>query len=100
MGHFQGFFGASGPDGLAVDVQGRLVVGHASLRGAFVLNAMGEVTHYVRSPVGATVTNLAFRPGTSRLVMVESQTGTLLEADLPSPGLALYSHLLTGASAI
>ncbi len=92
MGHFQGFFGASGPDGLAVDEQGRLAVGHASLRGAFVLNALGEITHYVRSPVGATVTNLAFRPGTCQLVMVESQTGTILEADLPSPGLALYSH--------
>lgn len=92
VGHFQGFFGASGPDGLAVDVDGRLVVGHASLRGAFVLNALGEITHYVRSPVGATVTNLAFRPGTNRLVMVESQTGTLLEAELPARGLGLYSH--------
>lgn len=92
VGHFQGFFGTSGPDGLAVDVDGRLVVGHASLRGAFVLNAMGEITHYVRSPVGTTVTNLAFRPGTNQLVMVESQTGTLLQADLPAPGLALYCH--------
>ena len=92
VGHFQGFFGASGPDGLAVDVHNRLVVGHASLGGAFVLNARGEITHYVRSPVGATVTNLAFRPGTRQLVMVESQTGTVLEADLPAEGLPLFSH--------
>ena len=92
VGLFQNFFGGSGPDGLAVDVDNRLVVGHASLRGAFVLNAQGEITHYVRSPLGATVTNLAFRPGTRQLVMVESQTGTLLEADLPAEGLALFSH--------
>ncbi len=92
VGVFQNFFGASGPDGLAVDVDNRLVVGHASLRGAFVLNAGGEITHYVRSPVGATVTNLCFRPGTRQLVMVESQTGTLLEAELPAEGLPLFSH--------
>lgn len=92
VGHFQGFFGASGPDGLAVDVEGRLAVGHASLRCAFVLNPLGEVTHCVRSPVGATLTNLAFRPGTNRLVMLESQTGTVLEAELPAAGLPLFSH--------
>lgn len=92
VGAFRTFFGASGPDGLAMDAQGRLVVAHASLGGAFVLNPKGEVTHFVRSPVGTTVTNVAFRPGTSTLVLTESATGTILEADLPAPGLALFSH--------
>ena len=40
----------------------------------------------------ATVTNLAYRPGTAKLVMTESETGTILEADLPALGAALYSH--------
>jgi len=92
VGMFRTFFGASGPDGLAADVEGGIVVGHASLKGAFRLNVLGEITHYVRSPVGATVTNLAFRPNSSKLVIVESQTGTLLEAELPVDGRALYSH--------
>jgi gluconolactonase len=92
VGAFRTFFGASGPDGMAVDIENRLVVAHASLGGAFVLNARGEITHFVKSPAGATVTNVAFRPGTSKLVMTESESGSLLEADLPSPGLALYSH--------
>ena len=70
----------------------RLVVAHASLGGAFVLNARGEVTHFVKSPEGSTVTNVAYRPGTSRLVMTESETGTILEADLPGPGMTLFSH--------
>lgn len=89
VGAFQTFFGTSGPDGLAIDVQGRVVVAHASLGGAFVLNARGEVTHLVRSPVGSTVTNVAFRPGTRELVMTESSTGTVLIADLPDEGVAL-----------
>jgi len=92
VGAFRTFFGASGPDGMAVDVENRLVVAHASLGGAFVLNARGEVTHFVKSPEGSTVTNVAFRPGTSKLVMTESETGTILEADMPAPGMPLYSH--------
>jgi gluconolactonase len=50
------------------------------------------VTHFVKSPVGSTVTNVAYRPGTSKLVLTESETGTLLEAELPAPGAPLFSH--------
>jgi len=92
VGAFRTFFGASGPDGMAVDAEGRLVVAHASLGGAFVLNARGEVTHFVKSAAGSTVTNVAYRPGTSKLVMTESETGTVLEADMPAPGMPLFSH--------
>lgn len=84
MGAFQTFFGISGPDGLAATFEGGIVVAHASLGGAFVLSSRGEVTHFVRNPTGQTVTNLAFRPGTSELVMTESATGSVLEAKLPT----------------
>jgi len=83
VGAFRTFFGTSGPDGMAVGVDNRLVVAHASLGGAFVIDARGEVTHFVKSPGGSTVTNVAYRPGSSRLVMTESETGSILEADLP-----------------
>jgi gluconolactonase len=92
VGAFRTFFGSSGPDGLAVDADNRLVVAHASLGGAFVINAHGEVTHFVRSPAGRTVTNVAYRPGTSRIVMTESETGSVLEAELPGTACTLYSH--------
>jgi gluconolactonase len=92
VGVFRSFFGTSGPDGLAVDADNRLVVAHASLGGAFVLNARGEVTHFVRSPVGQTITNVAFCPGTSQLVLTDSEQGHVLVADLPSPGATLFSH--------
>ena len=92
VGAFQTFFGSSGPDGLALAADGSLVVAHASLGGAFVLNPRGEVTHFVRSPTGSTLTNLAFRPGTHTLVMTESSSGSVLQATLPCSGQALYSH--------
>ena len=93
-GAFRTFFGASGPDGLAMDCEDRLVVAHASLGGAFVLDARGNVTHFVRAPEGAgTVTNAAFRPGGGNtLVLTESHGGRVLEAELPSPGAPLFSH--------
>lgn len=92
MGAFRTFFGASGPDGLAPDVDGGIVVAHASLGGAFVLNALGEVTHFVRSPAGPTVTNVAFRPGSATAVFTDSASGAVLEAALPRAGLLPYSH--------
>lgn len=92
VGAFQTFFGTSGPDGMALDAEGRLVVAHASLGGAFVLNARGEVTHFVRSPLGHTITNVAYRPGTNELVLTDSQTGSVLVADMPAAGAPLPSH--------
>jgi len=62
------------------------------LGGAFIMNARGEVTHFVRSPVGQTITNAAFVPGTSKLVLTDSEQGHVLTADLPSVGAALFSH--------
>jgi gluconolactonase len=92
MGAFQTFFGASGPDGMAATTDGGIVMAHASLGGAFVINARGEITHHVRTPIGQTVTNVAFRPGTSELVMTEAQTGTVLTARLPVAGVLPFSH--------
>ncbi|HEY1392758.1 MAG TPA: SMP-30/gluconolactonase/LRE family protein, partial [Methylibium sp.] len=92
VGTFRAFFGTSGPDGLAVDAEGRLVVAHASLGGAFVLNPRGEVTHFVRSPTGQTITNVAYRPDVPELVMTDSEQGIVLTATMPSCGVALFSH--------
>ena len=53
VGEFQHFFGSSGPDGLACDDEGRLVVAHASLGSAFVLDALGA-GHACRAGRGGT----------------------------------------------
>lgn len=84
MGAFQTFFGSSGPDGLALTPQGGLLVAHASLGGAFLLDARGNVSHFLRSPEGQTVTNIAVTPDGKSVVMTESATGCLLQASLPT----------------
>ena len=90
---FRTFFGASGPDGLAATADGGIVAAHPSLGHAFVMNSAGEVTHVVKSPAGVNVTNIAFRPGTTELIMTESSSGSVLHANLPVTGARLYSHL-------
>lgn len=82
----QTFFGFAGPDGLALDPHGRLLVAHPGLGGVFVLDALGTVTHFLRSPLPhSLVTNVACRPGHDSVVMTESQSGCVLEAHLPPP---------------
>lgn len=80
VGRFSSFFGASGPDGLAMDGQGRLFVAHASLGHVFVLAPNGECIARVKSSAGSTCTNVAFGPNNA-LVMMESSTGSILVAD-------------------
>jgi gluconolactonase len=89
---FQTFFGPSGPDGVAIDMDNGITMAHGSLGGAFVMNARGEITHFLQSTVGNMVTNLAFQPGTSRIVITESESGSILEAVLPVQGAPLFSH--------
>jgi len=85
MGAFQTFYGASGPDGLAATDAGGVLVAHASLGAVFVLDAHGSITHVVKCPdgCGPTLTNLTFQPGMRRVVITDSSTGTLLQAELP-----------------
>jgi gluconolactonase len=92
VGAFRTFFGASGPDGMAVDVEkppGR----RAREPGRRLRAQRARRGHAFREePAGSTVTNVAYRPGTPRVVMTESRTGSILEAELPRPGWPLYSH--------
>jgi gluconolactonase len=80
VGRFASFHGTSGPDGMAMDRDGRLFVAHASLSCVFVLSKQGEVLARLQSCRGHTVTNL-FLSG-QRALITESLSGSVLEADL------------------
>jgi gluconolactonase len=81
VGRFASFHGTSGPDGMAVDAAGRLLVAHASLGCVFVLSEQGEVMARLQSCRGHTVTNLLVDSG--RALITESATGSVLEAVWP-----------------
>ena len=80
-------YGPSGPDGLAMDELGRLVVANPGLGYAWVLNRRGEPEVVVRSTEGASLTNVAFGgPGRKTLYCTESVSGSILRRDLGVAG--------------
>jgi len=85
--------GLAGPDGLAVDQEGNLAVAHAGFGTAWVFSKLGEPIFRLRSAAGLATTNLAYGgPENRHIYITESDTGTILEAEVPTPGLPLFSH--------
>lgn len=86
--------GVSGPDGLAVDTQGRLTVCDAGNGCAWMFSKWGEPVYRIRSGGGGrTVTNLAYGgPENRDLFLTESDTGNILRATLDVPGQTMFSH--------
>ncbi|MGE0798248.1 MAG: SMP-30/gluconolactonase/LRE family protein [Lautropia sp.] len=83
-----------GPDGLAVDEAGNLLVAHAYMKTVWVFNTFGEPIHRIRSCAGVATTNIAFGgPDRKTLYITESQTGSILRATLPTAGRVMYSHM-------
>ncbi|RTL67519.1 MAG: SMP-30/gluconolactonase/LRE family protein [Hyphomicrobiales bacterium] len=86
--------GTSGPDGVAVDSEDGLVFANPGHGCVWRVDRHGVPTHKIESCAGRTITNIAFDPlNPSRLVFTDSDTGQVLEAQLPIPG-----HLLSGHS--
>jgi gluconolactonase len=91
VGQFFTSFGPSGPDGLAMDESGRLVVANPGLGVAWVLDTKAHPVEVLRSPVGASLTNIAFGgAGRHTAFFTESITGTILKAGMPVAGTRLH----------
>jgi len=85
--------GPSGPDGMALDAQGCLLVAHAGFGSVWRLSPLAEPLHRIVSCAGMSTTNLAFGGVDNRQIFItESETGSILRADLPAPGLPMFSH--------
>ena len=90
VGQFFASYGPSGPDGLAMDVAGRLVVANPGLGWAWVLNHRAEPIEILRGPAGSSITNVAFGgPGNRTLYLTDSSSGTIRRAAMSEPGCAL-----------
>ena len=82
--------GPVGPDGLAVDEAGRVLVANPGLGYVWVLSHRAEPDIVLRSTAGLMLTNIAFGgPDRKTLFATESATGTVLRASLDRAGLPL-----------
>lgn len=85
--------GVAGPDGLALDVEGGLIVAHPGI-GVWRFDRMGRPTHLVECPEGAMWTNIAFGGSeNAELHIVDSMAGAVHVARMPCPGKAMFSHV-------
>lgn len=86
--------GPSGPDGLAMDQEGCLLVAHSGFGSIWRLSPLAVPLEQIVSCAGSSTTNLAFGgPERKSLFITESVTGSILRAELAVPGQILYSHL-------
>ncbi|HEY0821207.1 MAG TPA: SMP-30/gluconolactonase/LRE family protein [Rhizobacter sp.] len=84
-------YGPSGPDGLAVDETGRVLVANPGLGVCWVLSPRAEPELVLRSGAGSSLTNIAFGgPGRKTLYCTESVSGSVLRATLEAPGLPIH----------
>lgn len=91
VGAFFTSYGPSGPDGLAVDERGRVIVANPGLGVAWVLNHRAEPEQVLRSIAGTSLTNVAFGgPDRRTLYCTESVSGSILCATLDAPGLPVH----------
>ena len=83
--------GPSGPDGLAVDSTGRVIVANPGLGVVWVLNHRAEPEVVLRTCAGTSTTNVAFGgPDRQTLFITESVSGSVLTARLDAPGLPIH----------
>jgi len=98
-GQFFTSYGPSGPDGLAMDQAGRLLVANPGLAYVWVLNHRAEPVQVLRTEVGASLTNLAFGgPDRKTLYCTESVSGSILRIGMDQPGLPLARGPVTAGS--
>jgi gluconolactonase len=85
--------GGLGPDGMAMDVEGRIAVAHPGSGNVWVFDRAGEPVWRIRCVEGTFPTNVAYGgPEMKTLYITEVESATVQVADLDVPGMRMYSH--------
>ena len=81
----------TGPDGMALDEAGNLVIVHAGFGTVWVFSALGEPVYRIKSCTGMRTTNVAFGgPDRKTLYITEAEQGVILKVTLPTPGVKMF----------
>ena len=94
VGAFISMSGGGGPDGMALADDGSLAVAHVGLGSVWIFDRLGEPRYRLVSCEDLSTTNIAFGgPADKTLFITESDSGTILAAEVGIAGRRLYSHL-------
>ncbi|MGF6875628.1 gluconolactonase [Paraburkholderia sp. MM5477-R1] len=88
--------GGNGPDGMATDSAGNLIVAHAGLGAVWVFNPIGEPIYRINTTeVGLHAANITYGGEDNKLLyIIESSSGSILTARMPVTGKTMYSHMV------
>jgi len=79
-----------GPDGMAIDDTGNIAVAHP---GIGIVWRRGLPLARIESYKGPMVMNIPYtRPQNRWLYITEEASGSVLRAEMPEPGLPMFSH--------
>ena len=92
-GQFFTSYGPSGPDGLAMDQSGRLLVANPGLAYVWVLGLRAEPEEVLTGPSGASITNLAFGGADRKtLFCTDSTHGNIMFIEMTVAGTPLHQN--------
>lgn len=79
---FSSYYGIGGPDGMAQDTEGNILVAHSTLGTVFIHPTNGESLMKIMSHEGIHTTNVTWGGASlDVLYIVESESGTILKID-------------------
>ena len=92
VGQFFTSYGPSGPDGLAINEMGHLLVANPGLAYVWVLNHLAEPVEILKGISGTSLTNLAFGGQDKKtLYCTDSTNGQIMKANVSIAGAKIYS---------
>ncbi|MDP6709127.1 MAG: SMP-30/gluconolactonase/LRE family protein [Alphaproteobacteria bacterium] len=95
VGIFARLAGGMGPDGMAVDQEGGVIIAHAGFGAVWRFSALGVPTHKVEPCDGGLMTtNIAYGgPEGRTLYITNSFSGNVLQAEMPVAGETMFAHM-------
>jgi len=84
----------AGPDGIALDEDGNVIVAHPTIGMVWVFSKFGVPLYQVKTCRGAMTTNLAYG-GDDRKNLYITESSNILTAKMPVAGKLMYSHMPT-----
>jgi gluconolactonase len=92
VGQFFTSYGPSGPDGLAINEAGHLLVANPGLAYVWVLNHLAEPVEILKGISGTSLTNLAFGGQDKKtLYCTDSTNGQIMKANVSIAGAKIYA---------
>jgi gluconolactonase len=93
VGIFAYLSGGFGPDGMAMDAAGNVLVAHVGMGCVWMFSPKGEPLYRIQSCLGNDVTNMAFGGADGKtLFITDSEHGAILKASMPNAGARMFSH--------